>query len=65
MIRSVPFEEAKGLTAALWAEMVARYGEGQEGPAHPEQFLPPSGAHDCESRLSTRDGGRRKVSLAL
>jgi GNAT superfamily N-acetyltransferase len=43
LIRSVPFEQARLLTRALWAEMVARYGEGQEGPAHPEQFRPPYG----------------------
>lgn len=39
-LRSVPYDEARPLTLALSEEMAARYGGGEEGPAHPEQFLP-------------------------
>jgi GNAT superfamily N-acetyltransferase len=42
-LRSVPYEEAAPLTRALWQEMVDRYGDGDESPAHPEEFLPPYG----------------------
>jgi GNAT superfamily N-acetyltransferase len=42
-IRAVPLAEAEALTKALWDELVDRYGDGEEGPAHPEQFLPPYG----------------------
>jgi GNAT superfamily N-acetyltransferase len=43
MIRLVPLDEARALTRAMWLEMVERYGDGEEIPAHPEQFRPPYG----------------------
>lgn len=42
-VRSAPLGEAAALTRGLWQEMVDRYGDGDESPAHPEQFLPPYG----------------------
>jgi GNAT superfamily N-acetyltransferase len=42
-LRPVAYGEALVLTRALWQEMVDRYGDGDESPAHPEQFLPPYG----------------------
>ena len=42
-LRSVSYDDARPLTLALSAEMTLRYGGGEEGPAHPEQFLPPYG----------------------
>lgn len=42
-LRPVPYDQARPLTLALSDEMRALYGGGEEGPAHPEQFLPPYG----------------------
>ncbi len=42
-LRAVPYADARPLTAALAQEMADLYGGGEEGPAHPEQFLPPYG----------------------
>jgi len=56
MIRVAPFEEAQALTDALWAEMVERYGDGEPGAAHPEQFQPPYGVF-LVARVDGRDVG--------
>jgi GNAT superfamily N-acetyltransferase len=42
-LRSVTYEQAMPLVAALSSELTARYGGGPASVAHPEQFLPPYG----------------------
>ena len=42
-LRSASLGDASALTRALFEEMVVRYGDDEESPAHPEQFLPPYG----------------------
>jgi GNAT superfamily N-acetyltransferase len=67
IVRSVPYSSAAALTRALYDEMVLRYGDDEESPPHPEQFLPPYGVFFLGSLggVSVACGGLRLRSQGI